>query len=51
MFEVEANGQRYNELHVDGGVTTQVLFHPAELRFIDILKQLQVKEGLENAFF
>ena len=43
MFEVEANGQRYDEMHVDGGVTTQVFFHPAGLRFADVLKKLQVK--------
>ena len=43
MFEVEANGQRYDEMHVDGGVTTQVFFHPAGLRFADAIKKLQVK--------
>ncbi len=42
MFEVEANGQRYDEMHVDGGVTSQVFFHPAGGRFAEALEKLQV---------
>jgi len=29
LIEVEAEGRRFNELHVDGGVTTQLFFWPA----------------------
>ena len=42
MFEVEANGQLYDEMHVDGGVTSQVFFHPAGLRFDEGLEMLDV---------
>jgi hypothetical protein len=30
-IEVEANGKRYHEMHVDGGTTTQVFLYPAAL--------------------
>ncbi len=43
MIEVEANGQRYDEMHVDGGVTSQVFFHPAGVRFREALEKLEVK--------
>lgn len=42
MFEVEANGQRYDEMHVDGGVTSQVFFHPRGSRFHEALEKLKV---------
>ena len=42
MFEVEVNGQRYDEMHVDGGVTSQVFFHPTGLRFAEALEKLEV---------
>ena len=32
FFDVEAGGQRYREMHVDGGVTTQVFFLFAVIR-------------------
>jgi hypothetical protein len=28
LIEVEADGRRYDELHVDGGVTAQLFFSP-----------------------
>lgn len=31
FLEVEANGKRYQELHVDGGATTQVFLYPVGL--------------------
>jgi len=49
MFEVEANGQRYDEMHVDGGVTSQVFFHPAGLRFAEGLEKLEVP-GTPNLY-
>ena len=30
-FEVEANGQSYDELHVDGGTASQVFLYPAAI--------------------
>lgn len=31
IFDVKANGKSYQELHVDGGVTSQVFIYPVEL--------------------
>ena len=31
---VQAEGQEYDELHVDGGVTSQVFFYPAQLNML-----------------
>lgn len=37
IVEVEApNGQRYDEMHCDGGVSTQVFFYPAAFSFRDL---------------
>ncbi len=43
VFEVEANGQTYDELHVDGGVTAQITFVPLEADFEFIMERLDVK--------
>lgn len=40
MIEYEANGTRYHEMHVDGGVTRQVFLFPGELRFQQLLQDL-----------
>lgn len=32
LFDVEAEGRRYDELHVDGGITTQVFLYPAQIQ-------------------
>jgi hypothetical protein len=40
MIEYEANGLRYHEMHVDGGVTRQVFLFPGELRFQQLLQDL-----------
>ena len=40
MIEYEVNGERYHEMHVDGGVTRQVFLFPGELRFQQLLQQL-----------
>lgn len=39
-IKVQANGKRYEELHVDGGTTREVFFTPAEFSFKDIDKGL-----------
>ncbi len=39
MIDAEANGQRYQEMHVDGGATAQVFLYPPALRVAQISKQ------------
>jgi hypothetical protein len=41
-FEVQANGATYDELHVDGGATSQVFMYPVGLRWRKVLDQLRV---------
>ncbi len=52
---VEANGQRYDELHVDGGTGSQVFVYPAAVDWRLITKKLKVKGNpkvyvIRNAF-
>lgn len=42
-FEVEANGERYEELHVDGGMTSQVFFYPLGLDWRRVEELLNVQ--------
>jgi predicted acylesterase/phospholipase RssA len=35
MIDVDANGERYQEMHVDGGAVTQVFLYPPTLRIAD----------------
>jgi len=42
-FEVEANGQRYDEMHVDGGATSQVFLYPAKFDFHQFLEDVGLK--------
>ena len=42
LFEVEAEGERYDELHVDGGATTQLFLYPVGLDWAEVLDLLQV---------
>jgi predicted patatin/cPLA2 family phospholipase len=39
-IEVEANGQRYDEMHVDGGASAQVFLYPASLDWREVSDQL-----------
>ncbi|TYP71583.1 MULTISPECIES: patatin-like phospholipase domain-containing protein [Nitrosomonas] len=39
MIDVEANGNRYQEMHVDGGATAQIFLYPPVLKVADISKQ------------
>jgi hypothetical protein len=32
LIEVEAEGRRWSEMHMDGGVTRQLFFHPPQMR-------------------
>ncbi|MGD9308900.1 MAG: patatin-like phospholipase family protein [Desulfosarcina sp.] len=43
LIEVEADGRRYDELHVDGGAATQVFLYPARLDWKIITHKLEVK--------
>jgi predicted acylesterase/phospholipase RssA len=43
FFEVEVDGQIYDELHVDGGVTSQVFVYPAAVDWKLVTQQLKVK--------
>ena len=43
IFEVEANGVRYEEMHVDGGVTSQVFLYPLGLDWRRVEKMLKVQ--------
>jgi hypothetical protein len=40
--EVEAGGRSYDEIHVDGGVTSQVFMYPLGLSWRKVLDRLQV---------
>ena len=42
-IEVEAGGKRYEELHVDGGVTSQVFFYPLGLDWRRVEEMLNVQ--------
>lgn len=41
-IEVQAQGRIYDELHVDGGVTSQVFIYPTGLQWKKVLERLQV---------
>ena len=43
LFEVEADGERYDEMHVDGGTASQVFLYPAELDWKHLLSKFEVK--------
>ncbi len=40
-IEVEANGQFYDELHVDGGTSSQVFLYPAAIDLARVLKKVE----------
>lgn len=42
LMEVEADGRRYDELHVDGGATAQVILYPAGIDWDRVLDELEV---------
>jgi predicted patatin/cPLA2 family phospholipase len=43
LIEVEAGGRRYTEMHVDGGVTSQVFLGPSALDWRSVGERLGVK--------
>jgi len=42
LMEVEADGTRYDELHVDGGAVSQVFLYPIGLDFDRIIDRLEI---------
>ena len=48
-IEVEANGQRYDEMHVDGGATNQVFLYPLGIDWKKIIEIFDVK-GIPSAY-
>jgi predicted acylesterase/phospholipase RssA len=49
MFDVEADGKLYDELHVDGGATSVVFLYPIGLDFEKLIKHMDVK-GTPNVY-
>jgi len=49
VIPVEANGQAYDELHVDGGTGSQVFVYPAAADWREITKKLKAK-GTPNVY-
>jgi hypothetical protein len=49
LIEVEAEGQIYDEMHVDGGVTSQLFLSPAGLDWSAVKERLRV-QGEPNLF-
>lgn len=45
MFEVEANGVRYDEMHTDGGTVTQLFFMGATMDLMGARRKLGIKAG------
>lgn len=43
LFEVEVNGQRYKEMHVDGGTTRQVFLYPFGIDWERLMNKLDYK--------
>jgi len=41
-IDVEAQGRRYQELHVDGGTASQVFLYPAGIQWAQVLEKLEV---------
>jgi len=43
LIEVEADGKRYDEIHVDGGTTTQVFIYPSNVDWTAVKKLLEIR--------
>ena len=48
-FDVEANGEKYTEVHVDGGTGSQVFVYPAVIDWKEITEKLKV-QGKPNVY-
>jgi predicted acylesterase/phospholipase RssA len=43
MIDVEANGKKYQEMHVDGGASAQVFIYPSRLRLAELSKARDIE--------
>jgi len=43
IFEVEVNGQRYDEMHVDGGTSAQIFLYPVGMKWELVVENFDVK--------
>jgi len=50
-FDVEADGQTYDEMHVDGGVMTEVFFYGNILDLDEAVKNLGIKRHVNDRIF
>ena len=50
MFTVEADGQRYQEMHVDGGAMSQVIVYPPSVNVKEIIKKKKLKPVPRNLY-
>ena len=48
-IQVEGNGKRYDEMHVDGGTTSQVFLYPVGLDWSTVMEKMEVR-GMPRAF-
>jgi hypothetical protein len=44
FIEVDAGGMRYDEMHVDGGTTSQVFLYPADLDWRAVIQNFEIKQ-------
>ena len=49
LIEIEANGRRYDEMHVDGGGASQIFLYPLGIDWDRVLKKLKVP-GTPHAY-
>ncbi len=49
MIEVEANGTRYQEMHVDGGTSSQVFVYPSAIRLHELAGRPRALYVVRNA--
>ncbi len=51
MIDVEADGQPYQEMHVDGGAITQVFIYPPSLNIEEIAEEYRVADTRERKIY
>ena len=51
MIDVEANGEPYQEMHVDGGAISQVFLYPPSLNIEEIAEQYDVAERRKRELY
>lgn len=51
MIDVEADGQAYQEMHVDGGAITQVFLYPPSLNIEEVAEVYGVTDGRQRELY